>query len=189
MKRAVLTLTFFALILPSFASVIPQPCLKALQRALSSSAEWTMQRSIADTGRVFVSTGVVDCVAGKGIDWKVLYPFESSVSMTTNKMIFCDEEGTRVKKLSELPHYARICSLADDFLSGKGDAFKEVFDCEVRMSQDGRWSILMSPRIQAMRRLFDSIVLEGSDRLSSAVFLASRVSKTTIHFKEIVREK
>jgi hypothetical protein len=57
------------------------------------------------------------------------------------------------------------------------------------MSQDGRWSILMSPRIQAMRRLFDSIVLEGSDRLSSAVFLASRVSKTTIHFKEIVREK
>ena len=98
-------------------------CIAALRRALSSSAEWTMERSFAGSVRPLVSSGTVDCFAKSGIVWRVSRPFVSSVSMTADSMVFEDEDGLRVKSLREMSHYEAIRERTDAFSGGDAKAF------------------------------------------------------------------
>jgi len=142
----------------------------ALRTALDSSADWRMERQLAGASRPLVSTGVVDCVAGQGIRWTVLHPFESSVSMTTNAMVFADEDGELVKPLADMPHYAEIQKRTDAFSAGDARAFDGLFRLDAELAADGEgWTIRMTPEVRAMRRLFGSIELSGAATLTNAV--------------------
>jgi len=158
----------------------------ALRKALDSSAEWTMERRLAGSDRVLNSSGRVDCRAGEGIVWKVTAPFESSVSMTTNAMIFVDEDGERVKPLSELPHYGDIRSATDAFAAGDKKAFAGVFSIKETVTADG-WTMTLEPEIRAMRYLFTSIELSGAALPTNAVMRSADGGISVISFREAAR--
>lgn len=142
----------------------------ALREALDSSADWRMERQLEGSSRPLVSSGVVECVAGEGIKWKVLSPFESSISMTTNAMVFADEDGERVKPLKDMPHYAEIQRRTDAFAAGDAKAFDGLFSLEAQLAEDGEgWTLKMEPDVRAMRRLFRSIELSGAATLTNVV--------------------
>ena len=142
----------------------------AIRSALDSSAYWRMERRLEGSSRPLVSSGVVDCVAGEGIKWTVLSPFESSVSMTTNAMIFVDEDGERVKPLKDMPHYAEIQKRTDAFAAGDANAFDGLFKLDAALADDGEgWFVKMTPEVRAMKRLFSSIELSGAATITNVV--------------------
>lgn len=178
---------FSVLISAAAAADIPVPCTAALRRSLSSSAAWKMERRLPDSERVLVSTGTVECVTGERIVWKTLHPFPSSVSMSTDSMVFADEDSTRVKPLSDLPHYAEIKRRTDAFVSGDKNAFTGLFELKARMSSEDGWTVVLSPCVRAMRRLFSSVTLTGRGSLDSAVLTTEDGGCSTISFKELPR--
>ena len=109
------------------ASSADGAALSALQKAMDSDAEWTMARQLPGASRTLESRDTVSCRTGKGIVWAVKEPFESSVEMTPNAMIFTDEDGRREKSLGELPHDADIRKATDAFVAGNTNAFDGVF--------------------------------------------------------------
>ena len=167
---------------------VPQACVDALRAALGSSASWTMERRLAGSSRALVSTGVVDCVAGEGISWRVLHPFQSTVEMTTNAMVFVDEDGRREKPLGEMPHYDEIRSRADAFARGDTAAFDGLFELSASSFPDGGWTLAMKPAVRAMRRLVESVSLSGGAELTNAVLRTGGGGVSTIRFSAIVGE-
>lgn len=156
----------------------------ALRQALDSSADWRMERELSGSGRTLVSTGTVECVAGKGIKWTVLHPFPSSVEMTAETMIFADEDGTHEKSLEEMPHYAEIRARTDSFAAGDEKAFEGLFELDAELGPDGRgWTVRMVPEVRAMRRLFKLIELTGDETLSGVVMKTGDGGTSRIWFK------
>ena len=66
-RHAVAVVLFVSAIVSHAALNVDSQCVTALQKALSSSATWTMERKFPESLRTLVSTGTVDCVVGTGI--------------------------------------------------------------------------------------------------------------------------
>jgi len=179
---ALFALSFFS---PEPAPVIPDVCTEALRKSLNGRAAWTMERTFAKGGRTLVSSGTVVCVAQSGIVWRVTAPFESSVAMTTNAMVFADEEGTRVKPLSELPHYGEIRAKTDAFAAGDAKAFEGLFDLSSTDLPGGGWKLVLKPEISAMERLFTKIELSGAALPTNAVLKTADGGRCVIRFREM----
>lgn len=187
--RFLCALACAAALAASAADEIPQTCVDALRKALGSSASWTMMRRLKGSSRDLVSTGVVDCVAGEGISWRVLYPFPSSVEMTADSMVFVDEDSRREKPLREMPHYAEIRSRTDAFARGDLSAFDGLFGLSASSGPDGGWTLVMKPEVRAMRRMIESVVLSGGRELTNAVLRTGDGGVSTVSFREIPGRK
>lgn len=168
-------------------ALVAVSALSSLQRALDASAEWTMTRRLPGTTRTLESRGTVDCRAGCGIVWTVAEPFASSVEMTTNSMVFADEDGRRVKTLGELPHYAEIRKATDAFVDGDTNAFAGVFAVTERAEPGGGWTVTLVPEVSAMKRLFTSIELSGAALPTNAVMTTGDGGRSEIRFRERAR--
>ncbi len=156
----------------------------AFQRALRRSASWTMTRRLPSSQRLLVSSGDVTCAVGSGIVWRVTAPFASSVTMTTNAMVFVTDEGVRERPLSELPFYGEIRARTDAFAAGSREAFDDLFAVEAQGGEAGAWSLALTPRIAAMTRLFSEIVVSGRELPLRATLRSSDGAETVIDFKD-----
>ena len=180
-------IAFFALILTmsSYAMVLPSSCETAIKRAFNARATWVMERTLPGSVKSLVSTGIVSFVVRKGICWQVCHPFCESITMSTNEMIFADEDSRRVKPLSQLPHYAELQKACDSFYYGDTKAFDDVFDASVAFSSNGLWTVTLSPSVRAMRRLIKSVELSGRDTIEKALIYTGDGGKSLIKFQEI----
>ena len=158
--------------------------LSAMQKAMDSDAEWTMSRQLPGASRTLESRGTVSCRTGKGIVWTVKEPFESSVEMMTDAMVFTDEDGRREKSLGELPHYADIRRATDAFVAGNTNAFDGVFAVTEKSFADGGWTVTLVPEVSAMKRLFTSVELSGAALPTNAVMKTGDGGQSVIRFKE-----
>ncbi|MBR2838578.1 MAG: hypothetical protein IKE55_07340 [Kiritimatiellae bacterium] len=170
---------------PLVPVLLAASAVASLQKALDSSAAWTMERRLPGSGRTLVSSGEVRCSAGKGITWQTLRPFVSSVAMTHDAMVFTDEDGRRVKPLSELPHYADIRRATDAFAAGRTNAFDGVFSVREEALPGGGWRLSLTPEVPAMRRLFATVEVTGAELPTNAVLTAADGGTTTIRFMEL----
>lgn len=188
MKRFLFLLAVVGLSVASAcAEALPVRCVEAFRRALDADAAWTLERRLAEAERTLVSTGLVSCAAGRGIVWDVRAPFPSVVQMTTNAMVFVDEDGRREKTLDDLPHYAEIRALTDAFVAGDEKAFDGVFELEAEAQAVDGWRIRLVPEVRAMRRLFASIELSGAETLTNVVLKSGDGGTSTIRFRELSR--
>lgn len=174
----------FSLLPFSSSEKVSADCHLALRRALNGRATWTMERTLGAGGRTLRSSGAVDCVMNSGIVWRVTAPFASSVAMTTNAMVFADDEGTRVKPLSELPYYAEIRKRTDAFVAGDAHAFDGLFAITAEAFPEGGWRLEMKPEMRAIERLFTEIVLTGNHLPTNAVLKTADGGVSVIRFRE-----
>ena len=172
-------------VLTSQAVVLPSACENAFRRALDADAAWRMERRIEGTDKTLVSTGIVSCAAKKGIVWDVRFPFRETVTMTTNSIVFADDESVRVKTLSELPHYESFRRLCDDFMDGDAESFDDVFKTEVRIGSNGVWKVVFKPSMRRMRRLVSEIEVSGVEKISNVVIRTGDGTCSRIEFVEI----
>lgn len=167
-----------------FSVLLAASAVTALQSALNSSANWTMERRLDGSSRALVSSGTVRCKMGKGIVWETKAPFASSVAMTTNAMVFVDEDGRREKGLGDLPHYAEIRAATDAFAAGRTNAFDGVFAVREEALPGGGWRLTLLPEVAALNRLLTSVELTGGALPEKAV-LRSPGCVSTIRFSPI----
>jgi len=109
--------------------------------------------------------------------------------MTTNAMVFADEEGTRTKTLSELPHYADIREKTDAFAAGDAKAFDGLFTLSAQVLPAGGWRLEMRPENSALERLFTKIDLTGATHPTNAVLSTADGGSCVIRFRELPNER
>lgn len=161
----------------------------ALRLALGSDAEWIMERQLEGSDRMLISSGTVHCAIGTGIVWKTTFPFESSVTMSTNAMIFVDEDGTRVKPLADLPYYSDIREKTDAFAAGDERAFDGLFKLDREELPDGGWKLVFRPEFSKLERLMKSVEVSGLRLPTNVVMRTGDGSISRISFREKRRDR
>lgn len=189
MKRGILAIiATFAAVLVSFAAKeLPVACHTALWRALDADAAWQMERTFPGSVRPLVSTGVVSCARFRGIVWDMRYPIQSTITMTTNAMVFADEEGMRIKDLADLPYYEEIRTRTDAFSRGDSGAFDGLFTWQVTTPSTNSWQLTLIPALAPLERLFTKIEVAGTDEITNVTWYTSGGGTIHLKFKELSR--
>ncbi len=169
-----------AQVLPRFRAALAQ----------STRATWTASRKNLATGATLTSSGEVLFRPNDSIVWTTLAPFPSMVTMEKTRMVFADEDETRVKPLEDLPHYKEIRERTDAFIAGDNAAFDSIFTvtaCAVKPT--GEWHLVLEPAVSAMKRLLTHVELSGRDDLQKVVMTSGRGEKIFITFHREVAPK
>lgn len=183
-----LVLAIFCVISVSLSAAdLPSSCQNALWRALDADAAWRMERTFPGAVRPLVSTGVVSCARFRGIVWDMRFPIDSTITMTTNAMVFADEEGMRIKDLSDLPYYEEIRKRTDAFSRGDSAAFDGLFAWQVETPTPTSWKLTLTPSLAPLERLFTRIEVEGTDEITNVIWHTAQQGQITLTFKELGR--
>ena len=153
-----------------------------MRKALSSKASWRMEKTLTGASKTLVASGTVECkTPGGGIVWRTLKPFESAVKMLPDSMVFEDEDSVRTKSASSMPRYADIQKAVDAFVSGRTDAFDDVFDVEVSAVDGGKWKAVFTPKRKERSAMLGKVEVTGGEYPETAV-LESGTGITKISF-------
>ncbi len=186
MKGLVLVV-FCAIFASLSAAELPSACQNALWRALDADAAWKMERTFQGSVRPLVSTGIVSCARFRGIVWDMRFPLVSTITMTTNAMVFADEEGMRIKDLADLPYYEEIRTRTDAFSRGNSAAFDGLFAWQVETPSTNSWKLTLTPSLAPLERLFTRIEVAGTDEITNVVWYTAQQGKINLTFKELGR--
>lgn len=166
-------------------ATLPPACQKAFRRALDADAAWRMSRMLPGATHPLVSTGLVSCARFRGIIWDVRAPFASTITMTTNALVFADEEGMRIKDFVDWPYYAEIRDRTDAFAAGDISAFDGLFDWQSRSIGTNGWVLTLTPAFSQIRSLFTKLVVSGAAEITNVTWHTARQGTILLEFAEL----
>ena len=136
----------------------------AMRKALVSGASWRMEKTLSGASRTLVASGTVECrIPGGGIEWRTLKPFESSVKMLPQAMVFEDVDSVRTNSAASMPRYLDVRKAVDAFASGNDAAFNDVFDVKVDGAPGGKWRAVFTPVRKELSAMFGRVEVSGGE--------------------------
>jgi outer membrane lipoprotein-sorting protein len=137
-----------------------------------------MRKPLASEGRFCV-------IAGKGVLWRTLKPFPSTLRLTRDEII--NYQGDRVAMRLDAktePTVRMINSVLFSLLSGDLGQLDTLFEGEGSVDANS-WSVSLKPRQAALEKAIGTIKLEGGAYVKSIVMNEASGDRTTITFSAI----
>jgi outer membrane lipoprotein-sorting protein len=134
-----------------------------------------MKKPLASEGRFCV-------VAGKGVLWRTLKPFPSTLRLTRDEII--NYQGDRVAMRLDAktePTVRVINNVLFSLLAGDLGQLDSLFDGDGSVDANS-WSVALKPRQAALEKAIGTIKLEGGAYVKSIVMSEASGDRTTIVF-------
>jgi outer membrane lipoprotein-sorting protein len=137
-----------------------------------------MKKPLASEGRFCV-------IAGKGVLWRTLKPFPSTLRLTRDEIV--NYQGDRVAMRLDAktePTVRMINNVLFSLLSGDLGQLDTLFDGDGTVDASS-WNVALKPRQAALEKAIGTIKLEGGAYVKSIVMNEGSGDRTTIVFSEI----
>jgi outer membrane lipoprotein-sorting protein len=137
-----------------------------------------MKKPLASEGRFCV-------IAGKGVLWRTLKPFPSTLRLTRDEIV--NYQGDRVAMRLDAktePTVRMINNVLFSLLSGDLGQLDTLFDGDGAVDANS-WNVALKPRQAALEKAIGTIKLEGGAYVKSIVMNEGSGDRTTIVFSEI----
>ncbi|SDF41608.1 MULTISPECIES: outer membrane lipoprotein carrier protein LolA [unclassified Duganella] len=137
-----------------------------------------MKKPLAAEGRFCV-------VAGKGVLWRTLKPFPSTLRLTRDEIV--NYQGDRVAMRLDAktePTVRVINNVLFSLLAGDLGQLDTLFDGDGSVDANS-WTVSLKPRQAALEKAIGTIKLEGGNYVKSIVMSESSGDRTTIVFSAI----
>jgi outer membrane lipoprotein-sorting protein len=134
-----------------------------------------MKKPLAAEGRFCV-------VAGKGVLWRTLKPFPSTLRLTRDEIV--NYQGDRVAMRLDAktePTVRVINNVLFSLLAGDLGQLDTLFDGDGSVDANG-WNVSLKPRQVALEKAIGTIKLEGGAYVKSIVMSEASGDRTTIVF-------
>ena len=134
-----------------------------------------MKKPLASEGRFCV-------VAGKGVLWRTLKPFPSTLRLTRDEII--NYQGDRVAMRLDAktePTVRVINNVLFSLLAGDLGQLDSLFDGDGSVDANS-WTVALKPRQAALEKAIGTIKLEGGAYVKSIVMSEASGDRTTIVF-------
>ena len=169
---------YLGLILPSLvcSRAFAQPLslksvCEGLSRTPNTTGDFLQIKTVNSTGRQLKSSGKF-IIAKEGILWKTLKPFPSSLVVTEKAMIQTAGDGTKtVMNGSDNQIFQNIAQTMRSVFAGNSELLEKNFFVEFKVAEQGKWSVILTPKDSTIGSVMKTLVLEGS--ISSSVILNS----------------
>jgi hypothetical protein len=137
-----------------------------------------MKKPLASEGRFCV-------VAGKGVLWRTLKPFPSTLRLTRDEIV--NYQGDRVAMRLDAktePTVRMINNVLFSLLAGDLGQLDALFDGDGSVDANS-WTVALKPRQAALEKAIGTIKLEGGSHVKTIVMNEASGDRTTIVFSAI----
>ena len=137
-----------------------------------------MKKPLASEGRFCV-------VAGKGVLWRTLKPFPSTLRLTRDEIV--NYQGDRVAMRLDAktePTVRMINNVLFSLLSGDLGQLESLFEVDGTVDANS-WTVALKPRQAALEKAIGTIKLEGGSYVKTIVMSEGSGDRTTIVFSAI----
>jgi outer membrane lipoprotein-sorting protein len=170
----------------SAQAAVPSAKIQAmLARPAVMCGRFDQTKQLAGMKKPLASEGRFCVIAGKGVLWRTLKPFPSTLRLTREEIV--NYQGERVAMRLDAktePTVRMINNVLFSLLAGDLGQLDALFEGEG--SVDGNsWSVALKPRQAALEKAIGTIKLEGGSYVKSIVMNEAGGDRTTIVFSAI----
>ncbi len=151
-----------------------------LSDAAVQQGSFEQSKQVKGFKRPLKSSGTYVVTRGKGVEWNTLKPFPSELVVTAGE-ISSKQGGAEVFRLDAKtePTVRMITQLLFSLLAGDLAALESQFIAKGEVGAD-RWSIVLEPKSDALKKVFTMISLEGDRQVRSVLLKELSGDSTTI---------
>lgn len=185
MKRTFLigALLLASLLLLGAAPVGKIQAMLAKPKILCGRFDQTKQ--LAGIRKPLVSNGRFCAMADKGVLWRTLKPFPSTLRLTHDEIVQLQgERATLVLDAKKEPAVRMIHSVLFASLTGDLGQIEKLFEIDGSASSD-HWRVALKARAPSLARTIGNIALEGGVYVKQITLNDASGDRTTIVFSEI----
>jgi outer membrane lipoprotein-sorting protein len=137
-----------------------------------------IKKPLASNGRFCV-------VAGKGVLWRTLQPFPSTLRLTRDEIVQMQGERVAMRlDAKQEPVVRMINSVLFSLLSGDLSQLDKLFEIDGSV-QSKQWKVALTAREAALAKAIGAIALEGGDYVRKVTMNEAGGDHTEILFSEI----
>jgi hypothetical protein len=174
-RRAFCLLLGAAAGMRAYAAEPPSPLLREVRQRLTSEpvvrGSFEQRKTVKGFRNPLVSSGDFVVARQRGVVWRTLAPFPSTLVVTRDRVIAKQGDGTVAKRLSanEEPAVRAISETLFGVMAADLSALVQRFEISGESGRDG-WRLVLLPRDAGLARWIQRVELEG-DRFLLAVRL------------------
>ena len=183
MKLSACCLALAALALMGAAPVAKIQSLIARPKVLCGRFDQT--KELVGLKKPLASNGRFCVVADKGVLWRSLQPFPSTLRLTRDEII--QMQGDRVAMrldAKQEPAVRMINSVLFAALAGDLNQLEKLFEIDGAI-QNNNWSVTLKPREPALAKVIGAIALEGGAYVQNVDISEASGDRTKIVFSAI----
>jgi hypothetical protein len=196
MKKILFAVCMMLVSALSFASAPVAKIQGMLAKQAILCGRFDQSKTLAGFKKPLASNGRFCVVNGKGVLWRTLQPFPSTLKLTRDEIVHM--QGDRVSMrldASQEPTVRMINSVLFSLLAGDLTQLQSLFDVDGSVHGD-TWNVALKAREPALAKAIGNITLEGgayvknititeaSGDRTSIVFSAYQTGDTAIHADE-----
>jgi len=170
----------------SAQAAIPAAKIQAmLAKPALMCGRFDQSKQLAGMKKPLASEGRFCVIAGKGVLWRTLKPFPSTLRLTRDEIV--NYQGDRVAMRLDAktePTVRMINNVLFSLLSGDLGQLDTLFDGDGTVDANS-WNVALKPRQAALEKAIGTIKLEGGAYVKSIVMNDGSGDRTTIVFSEI----
>jgi outer membrane lipoprotein-sorting protein len=132
-----------------------------------------------------LSSGRFCVVPGKGVLWRTLKPFPSTLRLTKDEIV--NYQGDKVSMrldASQEPAVRTINGVLFSLMAGDLGQLGKIFDMDGSIRDDS-WGVLLKAKEPALARVMESIALEGGAYVKNITINEASGDRTGIVFSEM----
>ena len=179
---AVLSLTVFS----QTQAAVPAAKIQAmLAKPAIMCGRFDQTKTLAGMKKPLASEGRFCVVAGKGVLWRTLKPFPSTLRLTRDEIV--NYQGDRIAMRLDAktePTVRVINNVLFSLLAGDLGQLDTLFDGDGSVDATS-WNVALKPRQAALEKAIGEIRLEGGAYVKSIVMNEAGGDRTTIVFSGI----
>jgi hypothetical protein len=189
MMKRLLLVCCIALGLMSSASLLAAVPVAKIQDMLAKQkvlcGRFDQSKTLAGFKKPLASNGRFCVVTGKGVLWRTLQPFPSTLKLTREEIVHM--QGDRVSMrldAKQEPTVRMINSVLFSLLAGDLAQLETLFEVDGTV-HDNNWNVALKAREPALAKAIGSITLEGGAYVKNITITEAGGDRTSIIFSAI----
>lgn len=147
-------------------------------------AAFLQTKTIAALDREYLSGGEIVFHRQYGILWQLRHPVAAQLIVGRDRIVQQTENTHSVIEMSGSP-YAGIAQVLLQVMAGDQQQLRENFQLlSAERLSNGHWQIALEPKDKRFQRLFNAVVLSGSEFVEEIVLKESSGNQTRLQFSQ-----
>lgn len=190
MKRIILSLALAASMLgagssAAFAATPVAQIQTLLAKPAQLCGRFDQTKTLAGMKKPLLSEGRFCVVTGKGVLWRTLKPFASTLHLTRDQIVQMQGDRVAMKlDANQEPTVRMINSVLFSLLAGDLGQLDTLFEVDARVTGE-QWNVKLKARNPALARAIGDITLEGGQYVRRIEMIEASGDRTLIVFSSI----
>ena len=185
MKRVILAIAITATCAAANAAAPIAKIQSLLAKPSMLCGRFDQTKRLAGMKKPLASNGRFCVIAGKGVLWRTLKPFPSSLRLTRDEIVAFQGERVSMRlDAKQEPTVRMINSVLFSLLSGELGQLETLFEVDGAVDTAG-WKVALKARQPALAKAIGAISLEGNAYVKSINMAEASGDNTAIVFSDI----